>query len=198
MSKKLELNVENVLLAYRNASTEQKALLEDMFGKELFKSRDITERVKTFEDACNQLGEDNPLVYLYNVFVNEIANTKHATQDLIAYLKLSIIVAALNDGWEPQFTKDEYRYFPWFYFYTQDEYDTLDEKTKGRCVLRSGHNTNSNYGFVHVSANNDASSSYGVNGTRLAFRTRELAEYAGRQFVEIFAYFVLKSQDLDC
>ena len=114
------------------------------------------------------------------------------TEDFIAYLKLRIIVAALNEGWEPKFTKDEYRYFPWFYFYTKEEYDKLDYEEKGRCVLRSGFNTSSHDGFVLCSANYDASSSSTNNGSRLALRTRELAAYAGRQFTEEWADFMFK------
>jgi hypothetical protein len=45
---------------------------------------------------------------------------------------------------------------------------------------------------VHCNANGDASSSYAVNGSRLAFRTRELAAYAGRQFTEEWVDFMFK------
>ena len=114
------------------------------------------------------------------------------TEDFIAYLKLRIIVAALNEGWEPKFTEDEYRYFPWFYFYTKEEYDKLDDEEKGRCVLRSGYSTFSYFGFVHCYANYDASNSFTNFGSRLAFRTRELAAYAGRQFTEEWADFMFK------
>ena len=114
------------------------------------------------------------------------------TEDFIAYLKLRIIVAALNEGWEPKFEKGEYRYFPWFYLYTKEQYDELDDEEKGRCVLRSGNNTSSNVGFVGCSANYDASFSVTNYGSRLAFRTRELAAYAGRQFTEEWADFMFK------
>lgn len=114
------------------------------------------------------------------------------TQDLIAYLKLRIIVAALNEGWEPKFEKGEYRYFPRFYFYTKEEYDKLDDEVKGRCVLRSGYYTNSYYGFGLTITYHDASYSFTCFGSRLAFRTRELAAYAGRQFIEEWADFMFK------
>lgn len=41
------------------------------------------------------------------------------------------------------------------------------DNPRGRCVLRSGNNTNSNYGFVYCNANNDASNSNANNGSRL-------------------------------
>ena len=114
------------------------------------------------------------------------------TEDFIAYLKLRIIVAALNEGWEPKFTEDEYRYFPWFYFYTKEEYGKLDGEEKGRCVLRSGGSAGAVCGFVGVGAYGGASVSVSISGSRLAFRTRELAAYAGRQFIEEWADFMFK------
>lgn len=154
-------------------------------------NRPVTERIKTFDDACNALGDEHPLVTQYRLTAAAYKGDP-MTEDFIAYLKLRIIVAALNEGWEPKFTEDEYRYFPWFYFYTKEEYDKLDDEEKGRCVLRSGYGTNSHYGLVFCSANYDASHSSTNNGSRLAFRTRELAAYAGRQFIEEWADFMFK------
>ena len=154
-------------------------------------NRPVTERVKTFEDACNALGDEHPLVTQYRLTAAAYKGDP-MTEDFIAYLKLRIIVAALNEGWEPQFTTDEYRYFPWFYLYTKEEYDQMDEEQKGRCVLRSGDYTYSSHGFVYCYAYYDALYSGSHNGSRLAFRTRELAAYAGRQFIEEWADFVFK------
>lgn len=152
-------------------------------------NRPVTERIKTFEDAREALGDEHPLVKEYWGVVNVDLDI---TQDLIAYLKLRIIVAALNEGWEPKFEKGEYRYYPWFYLYTKEQYDELGDEEKGRCVLRSGSGTSSYVGFVVCNAANDASFSDTCNGSRLAFRTRELAAYAGRQFTEEWADFMFK------
>lgn len=72
------------------------------------KPKDVMERIKTFEDALNELGRSHPLVCQYN-------NIDDVDSDLSAYLKLRIIVAALNEGWTPKFTEDEYRFYPWFF-----------------------------------------------------------------------------------
>ena len=152
-------------------------------------NRPVTERIKTFEDAREALGDEHPLVKEYWGVVNVDLDI---TQDLIAYLKLRIIVAAINEGWEPKFDKCEYRYFPWFYLYTKEQYDALDDEEKGRCVLRSGSVTSSHNGFVYCGASNDASYSSTSSGSRLAFRTRELAAYAGKQFTEEWADFMFK------
>ena len=152
-------------------------------------NRPVTERIKTLVDAMEALGQGNPLVEEY-IAVRDKLRTDAG--ELIAYLKLRIIVAALNEGWEPKFTEDEYRYFPWFYFYTKEEYDKLDDEKKGRCVLRSGSSNNAYSGFVSVNAYYDSSNANNVIGSRLAFRTRELAAYAGRQFIEGWADFMFK------
>ena len=154
------------------------------------KPKNVTERIKTFDDAMEALGQGNHLVEEY-IAVRDKLRTDAG--ELIAYLKLRIIVAALNEDWEPKFEKGEYRYYPWFYFYTQDEYDKLDDEQKRCCVLRSGYSSSySSCGFVQCYANVDASYSVVSNGSRLAFRTRELAEYAGKQFTEEWADFVFK------
>lgn len=153
-------------------------------------NRPVTERIKTFTDACNALGDEHPLVKEYL----RVADGNIILDDLYAYLKLRIIVAALNEGWEPKFEKGEYRYYPWFYLYTKEQYDELDDEEKGRCVLRSGGSSSSYGGFVGCGANNDASHSFASVGSRLVFRTRELAAYAGRQFSEEWADFVFRSE----
>ena len=154
-------------------------------------NRPVMERIKTFTDACNALGDEHPLVTQYRLTACAYKGDP-MTEDFIAYLKLRIIVAALNEGWEPKFAEDEYRYFPWFYFYTKEEYDKLDDEEKGRCVLRSGFSAHSSSGFVGCFANLGASDSSTSVGSRLAFRTRELAAYAGRQFTEEWADFMFK------
>ena len=187
----LNINKENVLNAYGSATDEQKAMLEIIFGKDTFKQKDITNRIKTFEDACNELGSSHSLVLAYqntNLRDEEVAKPN---KDIIAYMKLRIIVAALNEGWKPQFIPGEYRWFPYFILYTKDEIDKMDEETKARVVYRSHHNAYALGGVsCAYSVFDSADVSAGI-GSRLAFKTEELAEYAGKQFAEIYADFML-------
>lgn len=158
-------------------------------------NRPVTERIKTLGNAVDALGTDHPAVNDYAKITSRLDGMKMPT-DIIAYLKLRIIAAALNEGWTPQFTKGEYRYFPWLYLYTQEGYDKLTDEEKSRCVSRSGNNaTYGNAGIVYVYASYAAARSYGNYGSRLAFRTRELAEYAGRQFASIWADFIFGLED---
>ena len=194
-NQELTISVENAIKAYNGTDDKGKKMLEALFGKETFIPKDIKDRIKTFDDACNALGEDNPLVLLYDVFQNEIATTESRNDDadVLAYLKLRIIAAALNEGWKPQFTEDEVRWYPWFCLYTKDEWNRLDEGVKkfGRVLGRS-YNYGSVYGgLAYACAFSASSNSYTYYGSRLAFKSEELAEYCGKQFVDIWIDFLI-------
>lgn len=148
-------------------------------------NRPVTERVKTFEDAVRELGEEHPLVKEWHL-------GDGLSADLEAYLKLRIIVAALNEGWKPKFTTDEYRYFPWFVLYTEEEYNNLSDEDKSRVVLRSSYFSNTGGGVAVVNAGFDSSFTVSYCGSGLAFKNSDLAKYAGKQFIEIYADFVFK------
>lgn len=187
--KNITISKQVLLKAYRKAEPSQKEFMEQLFGADTSVSN-VMERVKTFQDALNELGNKHPLVEQYNMLYSEFGATMDA--DIIAYLKLRIITAALNEGWEPKFTKDECRYYPYFYIYTKEEYDKLDDDDKRRCVGRSSGNADAHGGLVFANPSSGFAHSYTNDGVRLAFKTRKLAEYAGKQFIDIWADFVFK------
>lgn len=163
-------------------------------------NRPVTERIKTFEDACNELGEDNLMVRVYQTLIARAGKTEQSLaewmgKDVVAFLKLRIITEALNEGWHPKFTEDEYRYYPWFYIYTKEEYDNFSEEEKRRFVGRAGCYACADGGLVFSLAFYASSHSVTFDGVRLAFSTRELAEYAGKQFIDIWADFVFEISD---
>ena len=189
MEEKISIQKENVLNAYKKASKEQKALLENMFGKDVFNPKDIIERVKTFEDACEVLGEEHQYVIAYREWIRiYYAYCK----DVNAYLKLRIICAALNDGWKPTNSDGECRYYPWFYIYTKKEYEKLnkDEKKKCRVVGRQSYDVYALGFVVFSSVNISTSSSYSYHGSQIVFKTRELAEYCEKQFIDIWSDYL--------
>ena len=189
MEEKISIQREKVLNAYKHASEEQKALLESMFGKDMFKPKNIMERVKTFEDACEVLGEEHSYVQEYR----GVANVNFDfTQDIIAYLKLRIICAALNEGWKPTFSDGECRSYPWFYIYNKNEYEKInkDEKKKCHVISRSSYDAYAFGGVVFSSLNISTSYSYSYHGSQIVFKTRELAEYCEKQFIDIWADFL--------
>lgn len=189
MEEKISIRKENVLNAYKQATKEQKALLESMFGKEMFKPKNIMERVKTFEDACEVLGEDHQYVKAYREWMRiYYAECK----DITAYLKLRIICASLNEGWKPAFDGSSCRYYPWLYIYTKGEYEKLnkDEKKRCRVVDRSNGNAYAHGGVVYAFALGASSVSHTVIGSRLVFKTEELANYCAEQFIDIWADYL--------
>lgn len=184
------LKIEDLMDAYKNASDEQKELLKHLFGTEVFKPKDVRERIKTFEDACHELGKEHPLVTQYKQ-VSAAYKGDEDIEDLVAYLKLRIIAAALNEGWEPQFVPGEYRWAPYFLLYTQEEIDKMDEETKARVVYWSDGSANAGGGVSYASSGSDSAYVDAYFGSRLAFKSEELSRYAGTQFIDIFADFML-------
>ena len=162
-------------------------------------NRPVAERIKTFEDACNELGEDHPMVSVYDALVTRANGEQSLAEwmgkDVVAFLKLRIITEALNEGWHPKFTEDEYRYYPWFYIYTKEEYDNFSEEEKHRCVGRAGSGASASGGLVYAYSSVASADSGAVVGVRLAFSNRDLAEYAGKQFIDIWADFVFEISD---
>lgn len=159
--------------------------------------RPVTERIKTFEDACNELGEDNILVQAYrSADFNTSGNSKDVL-DVIAYLKLRIIAAALNEGWEPQFTEDEYRYYPWFYLYTEEELaEKSEEWKKEHALVLLGGDADNGANCGLACAGSDLAFSYSLAnlGARLAVKSEELAVYFGKQFSELWADFYVTTK----
>jgi len=64
-----------------------------------------------------------------------------------------------------------------------------DEKQERRCVGRSNYYENAHCGLVYSYAYYASSYSGAYYGSRLAFKSEALAEYAGKQFAELFANF---------
>lgn len=154
----------------------------------------ITDTIKTLEDAIAKLGDNNALVKQYRAAMNKAEVDEYDdAKDVVAFLELRIITAALNDGWQPTFAEDEYRFYPWFYLYTEEGYANLDEEDKERCCHvdgRSGHCSGAHGGLVYVTASFASSSPGAYYGPRLAFKTRELALYAGKQFIQQWCDFM--------
>lgn len=124
----------------------------------------ITDKIKSFEDACKHLGlnpNDLPVVDML---------PEKDRKSIIAYYKLTIITRALNEGWEPDFSNwNEYKYYNWFYVE-----ENKDQRSSG---FRFG--------------DSDYSNSCTCIGSRLCFKNRELAKYATEQFKELYREYLL-------
>lgn len=178
-SKKLEIEIpEGKTAVWRNGIL---TLIDEP-------EKDVRKRIKTFEDACREIGIDAEAW-------NRDKISLGLEPDVLAFLKLRIIVKALNEGWKPQFTEDECRYYPWFILYTREEYNKLDEEEKSRVVYRSGFGAYALGGVSYAHAVYDSSFAFASIGVRLAFKTSELAAYCGRQFLDIWADFVFLPEE---
>jgi len=112
--------------------------------------------IKTFEDACQKLGL-NP-----EEFVLTCPETFTQAKAIIAHTKLVVIAEALNDGWVPDWTNGKGdKWYAWF---------------------KMGGSSGSGFAFY------DAGLwySFSTAGSRLCFKSEELAEYAGEQFLDLY------------
>lgn len=167
---------ENLQGRYDNVEEAQdtvKKLTEDEGNGSIFdyfyKEEDyeeITDRVKTYEDACKVLGVEP---------INEQnAKAQGFRSDEIARRKLETIAAALNEGWKPDWNNtDQYKYYP--YFYIQE-----NAKGKGSAGL--------SYAITYFAA----STTCAFIGSRLCFYALRLARYAGNQFTDLYEQILIE------
>ena len=188
MSKKIEIEIpEGKVAEWKEINGVTTLVLTDEKD-----NRPVTERIKTFEDACNELGEENVLVQAYRTAEFNTSGNQNDVSDVVAYLKLRVIAEALNEGWKPQFTTDEYRYYPWFYIYTQKEIDNMYEEKKKNLWRLGGYSINgSSCCLAYANSNFAWSYSYSNVSARLAVKSEELAKYFGQQFIYIWADYLI-------
>lgn len=186
----MEVKKENVVNAYMAGDNSVKNALRAMFPDIDFeadttaKYRPVTERVKTFEDACAAVGIDP------EQFEEQYGELP--TADL-AYLKLSIVCQALNEGWQPQFTEDEWRWYPWHFLYTQDELDQKDDEWKRRkALIDTGDYLTEYAGFASAYSDNAPSNTNAHIGSRLCLKSEALSDYCGTQFIRLWADYKLR------
>lgn len=102
----MEIKIKNAKAALKTADESVKkvllALLPELNETETqtAANRPITERVKTFEDACRELGIDHPFVLAYKNTNLRDPEVAEENRDILAYMKLRIIAAAMNEGWK--------------------------------------------------------------------------------------------------
>ena len=122
-------------------------------------NQEVTERIKTFEDALKETGRP------------AVPEFSELPEDLRAYFKaqykIVVIAEALNEGWKADWEDGgQQKFIPWFY------------------VSSSGFAFDDTYYYCSYPNAGHAS--------RLCFRTRALAKYAGEQFLNIWKDLILK------
>ena len=123
-------------------------------------NKNITELVKTFEDARKLTGRPD---------VPDFSNLPtDMRKHFEAQYKMIVIAEALNEGWVPDVCDSSvYRWYPWF-------------KTNG---------SPSSFAF-RDSYYDDALANAG-SGSRLCLKNKELSEYCGKQFIDLWKQFIL-------
>lgn len=182
----IQFNKETLAAVYGNCNAVGRKAIKEQLGERLSEILPVTDRVKTFNDAVEELGEEHEAVKAYRAVEWYLRNQM---SDIKAYLQLRIITAALNEGWEPQFVRGEYRWYGWYDLISKEDYEALSDEEKGRCVGRSDSDAYASGGLVYSSASLASSYSYAHYSSRLAFKSEKLAEYAAKQFIEIYADF---------
>lgn len=143
----------------------------------------IWDRIKTVEDAIAYTGMTLP------------DNIAELPLDVQAMMKLRIVCAAYNELKKdeldqfPKFTTNEYRYYPWFLLYTQEEIDRMDEEDRSRVLGRSYNSAYASAGVAYsltIVASSNSSTSV---GGRLCFKTEELATECGKRFAKLWGQF---------
>lgn len=152
--------------------------------------RSVTERIKTFEDACREIGYNNPLcVQFYEMYDNFLYEGGDGISDIVAYLKLRIITAALNGNWKPQYTKDECRYYPWYSIYTKDNWGTWREFPEDTKREFGALSEDGDLGVLCNYWDNSLLHMSSTFGFHLCYKSKELAIYSGKQFASIWMDF---------
>ena len=86
------------------------------------------------------------------------------TADEKAYRFLKMLAECLNEGWQPDWNNDDqYKYYPWFYMGGSSGF-RCDDYASWRSLSRVG--------------------------SRLCFKSAELARYAGEQFLNQYKKFM--------
>lgn len=183
--KVIEVTEKEVKAAFDAAkSDEVKNVLAALFCKpddRIKPSLDDYKSIKTYEDACEALGEEP---------VGDLGD--HVDKHIIALIKLETISRALwGKDWQPKPDPDgsKYFYYPWFALYTQYEMDSMSEEDRG-ALLGARAYSGARAGFGCLYATNRFSNSYAFLGFRLCQETEEKAKYFGVQFKEIWADYL--------
>lgn len=135
-------------------------------------SRDITERIKTFDDACAYLGGQH-------LFVREYIHAEsmqEASENIKMYLRLRIIITALNENWRPKYTEGEIRYTLMFAEHERSKIDNASEEVKKKFIFVKLNDEIKVFKYNYMyERHND----YGLN---LFLKNEKLAQYACMQF----------------
>jgi len=105
--KTLTITKQNARKAHEEAGKETKKVLENLFGKKVLLGN-VMDRVKTFEDACAELGID------WGMACPKVQkNGSYGA--VVSFAQALIVTEALNEGWQPDFNNGKWdKHYPYF------------------------------------------------------------------------------------
>lgn len=104
-----QLSKVSALKIYNQLDAKGKKLLEAEFGKDFFYEPNITDRIKSYEDACKEKGYD-PIAEL--PYKDPITKRQKVAN---AHIMLDIIAEALQDGFIGDYNNvSQHKWFPVF------------------------------------------------------------------------------------
>ena len=71
---------------------------------------DVTERIKSIEDALNELGDNHEEVIIYKKLITVFDHSCH----LVNYQAAVVLTSAINEGWVPDWDNNEWKYQNYF------------------------------------------------------------------------------------
>lgn len=170
----INIDREKAQKAYAALSAEERAAVEKVVPRRFLVIENIMERVRVFNKACDEIGEDHEFVRTYAATYLAIKE-RQDYQDVLSYLRLRIIVCALNEGWDSRQDMDQNGYGPHYLLLGNEEYKKLSAYGKEMCVeLWEDAEGVPQHAMVSTCKLSP--------GNALALRTPELARYAGFQF----------------
>lgn len=102
----LKLTLEKAKEAYKNGTVENKKLLIDLYGREIFE--EVKDRLKGYESAC-EIIKRKPLTIEDFKFLGE----KQAVKQYARH-RIQTGIEAINEGWEPDYeNSNEPKYEIW-------------------------------------------------------------------------------------
>ena len=192
--KTIEVTEKEVKAAFDVAKTEEmKNVLKALFCKDEEGKPNLDDytSIKTYEDACEALGEE-PLPYEPNPIMTLYGIDYEVPPHIIALMKLETISRALwGKDWmpEPYAEGSEWFYYPVFALYTQQEIENMDEDERGGLLSACAHcGAYAGFGSLHtINRSSHAGADFGF---RLCQENYEKAKYFGKQFLELWAEYL--------
>lgn len=178
--EEIKINKNSLLEAYRAGNTDQKEMLEHLYGKESLTYNWL--EITSYEKACEVLGIDP-------IEIKEVGNRPQYIRMANAMQQLLVICEAINAGgsW---YSKNDREYYPVFMLYSKQEMDYLG---KAECKRKGIHKLLSVCNSVYAKSagvryantlfcGTVTSAHYGFP---VSLNSEEKAEFVGRQFFEL-------------